>query len=102
MVKVGNINEMEFLDELLIQILLSEQRENLLDVIPGLPYMYIDQVCNLLEITLPTLNKYREVYQLPYIKIGRRIYYREADIWNLLESANYQPSELKYRRIGDV
>ena len=102
MIQVTNMNDVELLSELLAYILTSEKREMIFKLIPDLPYLDVDQACDLLDITLPTLNKYRDVYDLPYIKIGRRVFYREEDIWQLMESVNYNPSELKYRRLNHV
>jgi len=94
------MNETELLSELLGYILTSSRREEIIDLIPDIPYLNVNQVCEILEVTLPTLNKYRGVYGLPYLRIGRRVFYREIDVWQLLESVNYNPSKLKYRRVG--
>lgn len=46
-----------------------------------------DDVCNLLQISLRTLQSYRDNGILPYSQIGRKCYYKVSDIENLISKS---------------
>ncbi|MCC8145931.1 MAG: helix-turn-helix domain-containing protein [Bacteroidales bacterium] len=46
-----------------------------------------DDVCKLLQISLRTLQSYRDNGILPYSQIGRKCYYRVSDIENLVSQS---------------
>lgn len=46
-----------------------------------------DDVCKLLQISLRTLQSYRDSGILPYSQIGRKCYYRVSDIENLISKS---------------
>ncbi|MDL2231476.1 helix-turn-helix domain-containing protein [Porphyromonadaceae bacterium OttesenSCG-928-L07] len=46
-----------------------------------------EDVCGLLQISLRTLQSYRDTGILPYSQIGRKCYYRVADIENLISQS---------------
>ncbi len=46
-----------------------------------------DEVCELLQISRRTLQSYRDNGILPYSQIGRKCYYKVADIENLINQS---------------
>lgn len=46
------------------------------------------QVCELLKISLRTLQTYRDTGVLPYSQIGRKCYYKAADIEQFINQAS--------------
>jgi hypothetical protein len=46
-----------------------------------------DDICSLLQISLRTLQSYRDNGILPYSQIGRKCYYRVSDIENLISQS---------------
>ena len=54
-------------------------------------YLSGEQVCEMLHISKRTLQQYRDDGLIPFIKLERKILFRESDIINLLEN-NYQRS----------
>lgn len=46
-----------------------------------------DDICKLLQISLRTLQSYRDNGILPYSQIGRKCYYRVSDIENLISQS---------------
>ncbi len=55
------------------------------------------EVCEMLSITLKTMQNYRDKGIIPFSKIGSKLYYRKSDINSFLES-NYRPAFNKERR----
>lgn len=45
------------------------------------------EVCGLLQISLRTLQSYRDTGTLPYSQIGRKCYYKTSDVEQLLNPA---------------
>ena len=99
MIKFVNKKEEEFAIELLFEILSSEMKEHLMDLLPDIPYLRQWEVCEMLNITAPTLVKYREMYNIPYVKVGRRVMYDLHAIESLIMEAEEAGDPIKYRRI---
>lgn len=59
-------------------------------LLKGEIYLTGDQVCGMLHISKRTLQQYRDDSLIPYIKLERKILFRESDIIKVLEE-NYQP-----------
>lgn len=54
-------------------------------------YLTGEQICNMLHISKRTLQQYRDDGLMPYIKLERKILFRESDIMKILEE-NYNKS----------
>lgn len=52
-------------------------------------YLSEEQVCEMLHISKRTLQQYRDDRLMPFIKLSRKILFRESDIVKVLED-NYQ------------
>lgn len=59
-------------------------------LLKGEIYLIGDQVCEMLHISKRTLQQYRDDGLIPYIKLERKILFRESDITRVLEE-NYNP-----------
>jgi len=55
--------------------------------------MNTKEICEFLGIHLSTLNKWKAENKIPYLKMGKRIFYKRQDVLDALESSNY--SKLK-------
>ncbi|OYX27691.1 MAG: DNA-binding protein [Flavobacteriales bacterium 32-35-8] len=64
-------------------------RENFHPLLKGEIYLSGEQVCQMLHISKRTLQQYRDDGLLPFIKLERKILFRESDIIKVLED-NYQ------------
>lgn len=64
-------------------------REYFHPLLKGEIYLSGEQVCEILHISKRTLQQYRDDGLIPFIKLERKILFRESDIINLLED-NYQ------------
>ena len=58
-------------------------------LLKGEIYLSGEQVCEMLHISKRTLQQYRDDGQIPFIKLERKILFRESDIVKVLED-NYQ------------
>ena len=58
-------------------------------LLKGEIYLSGEQVCEMLHISKRTLQQYRDDGLLPFIKLERKILFRESDIIKVLED-NYQ------------
>ena len=56
----------------------------------GHRYLTDDELSRLLHINRRTLQDYRNVGRIPFIKLGRKVLYREEDMEKLLQE-NYRP-----------
>jgi len=57
-------------------------------------YLSRDEVCQLLKITLPTLNDWSKLGRVQSYKIGNRVLYKQQEIENALN----QVSNMKFKR----
>jgi len=64
-------------------------REYFHPLLKGEIYLTGEQVCQILHISKRTLQQYRDDGLLPFIKLERKILFRESDIIKVLED-NYQ------------
>jgi len=64
-------------------------RENFQPLLKGEIYLSGEQVCEMLHISKRTLQQYRDDGLIPFIKLERKILFRESDIVKVLED-NYQ------------
>ena len=58
-------------------------------LLKGEIYLSGEQVCEMLHISKRTLQQYRDDGLIPFIKLERKILFRESDIRKVLED-NYQ------------
>ncbi len=58
-------------------------------LLKGEIYLSGEQVCEMLHISKRTLQQYRDDGLIPFIKLERKILFRESDIVKVLED-NYQ------------
>lgn len=58
-------------------------------LLKGEIYLSGEQVCEMLHISKRTLQQYRDDGLIPFIKLERKILFRESDIIKVLED-NYQ------------
>ncbi len=58
--------------------------------IGGERYLTTREVCGLLKINAGTLQQYRDDYRIGYVKLSKKILYRESDIVRILNE-NYIP-----------
>jgi len=63
-------------------------REYFHPLLKGEIYLTGEQVCEMLHISKRTLQQYRDDGLLPFIKLERKILFRESDIMKVLEE-NY-------------
>lgn len=64
-------------------------REYFHPLLKGEIYLSGEQVCKMLHISKRTLQQYRDDGLIPFIKLERKILFRESDIIKVLED-NYQ------------
>ncbi|MDM1347410.1 helix-turn-helix domain-containing protein [Myroides marinus] len=64
-------------------------REHFHPLLKGEIYLSGEQVCEMLHISKRTLQQYRDDGLIPFIKLERKILFRESDIRKVLED-NYQ------------
>ena len=92
MKQIGNSNEdMLALLEVVVGIKneLLYIREYFHPLLKGEIYLSGEQVCEMLHISKRTLQQYRDDGLIPFIKLERKILFRESDIIKVLED-NYQ------------
>lgn len=92
MKQIGNSNEdMRKLLDTIISIKndLLYIRGHFYPLLKGEIYLTGEQVCEMLHISKRTLQQYRDDRLIPFIKIERKILFRESDIIKVLEE-NYQ------------
>lgn len=92
MEQIGNSNEkMASLIEAIITIKkeLLYIKQHFHPLLKGEIYLTGEQVCELLHISKRTLQQYRDDGLIPFIKLERKILFRESDIIQILED-NYQ------------
>lgn len=63
-------------------------REHFHPLLKGEIYLTGEQVCEMLHISKRTLQQYRDDKLIPFIKLERKILFRESDIIKVLED-NY-------------
>ena len=88
MKQIGNSNEdMLALLEVVVGIKneLLYIREYFHPLLKGEIYLSGEQICQMLHISKRTLQQYRDDGLIPFIKLERKIIYRESDIIKLLE-----------------
>ena len=91
MEQIGNSNEkMASLIEAIITIKkeLLYIKQHFHPLLKGEIYLTGEQVCELLHISKRTLQQYRDDGLIPFIKLERKILFRESDIIQILED-NY-------------
>lgn len=76
------------LDDLLAAV--KKAMVNRSSTIGGERYLTTREVCGLLKINAGTLQQYREDYRVGYVKLSRKILFRESDIVRILNE-NYIP-----------
>lgn len=64
-------------------------RKHFHPLLQGEIYLTGEQVCEMLHISKRTLQQYRDDGLIPFIKLERKILFRESDIIKVLED-NYQ------------
>jgi excisionase family DNA binding protein len=62
--------------------------------IGGERYLTSREVCELLNINAGTLQQYRNDYRIGYVKLSRKILFRESDIVRVLNE-NYIPRHIR-------
>lgn len=86
--QIGNSNEdMLALLEVVVGIKneLLYIREYFHPLLKGEIYLSGEQVCEMLHISKRTLQQYRDDGLIPFIKLERKILFRESDIMRVLE-----------------
>ena len=61
-------------------------REYFHPLLKGEIYLTCEQVCEMLHISKRTLQRYRDDGLIPFIKLERKILFRESDIIRVLEN----------------
>ena len=92
MKQIGNSNDdmLKLLDTIVgIKNELLYIREYFHPLLKGEIYLSGEQVCQMLHISKRTLQQYRDDGLIPFIKLERKILFRESDIVKVLED-NYQ------------
>ncbi|MGM1429229.1 helix-turn-helix domain-containing protein [Sphingobacterium lactis] len=92
MKQIGNSNEdtLALLETVVgIKNELLYIREYFHPLLKGEIYLSGEQVCEMLHISKRTLQQYRDDGLIPFIKLERKILFRESDIVKVLED-NYQ------------
>ena len=92
MKQIGNSNEdmLALLEDVVgIKNELLYIREYFHPLLQGEIYLTGEQVCEMLHISKRTLQQYRDDGLIPFIKLERKILFRESDIVKVLED-NYQ------------
>ncbi|REH00109.1 helix-turn-helix domain-containing protein [Flavobacterium aquicola] len=72
-------------------------KEHFHPLLRGEIYLSGEKVCEILHISKRTLQQYRDDGLIPFIKLERKILFRESDIIKILEG-NYQ-SSIEIKRI---
>ncbi|WES99886.1 helix-turn-helix domain-containing protein [Chryseobacterium arthrosphaerae] len=92
MKQIGDSNE-DMLDLLEAVVGIKNEllyiREHFHPLLKGEIYLSGEQVCEMLHISKRTLQQYRDDGLIPFIKLERKILFRESDITKVLED-NYQ------------
>lgn len=91
MKQIGNSNDdmLKLLDTIvIIKNELLYIREHFHPLLKGEIYLTGEQICEMLHISKRTLQQYRDDGLIPFIKLERKILFRESDIIKLLEE-NY-------------
>lgn len=92
MKQIGDSNE-DMLDLLEAVVGIKNEllyiREHFHPLLKGEIYLSGEQVCEMLHISKRTLQQYRDDGLIPFIKLERKILFRESDIIKVLED-NYQ------------
>ena len=70
-------------------------REYFHPLLRGEIYLSGEQVCQMLHVSNRTLQQYRDDGQIPFVKLERKILYRESDIIKVLENNYQHPIEIK-------
>ncbi|PJJ10703.1 excisionase family DNA binding protein [Flavobacterium sp. 1] len=70
-------------------------REYFHPLLKGEIYLSGEQVCQMLHVSKRTLQQYRDDGQIPFIKLERKILFRESDIIKVLENNYQRPIEIK-------
>lgn len=92
MKQIGNSNDdmLKLLDTILsMKNELLYIREHFHPLLKGEIYLTGEQICEMLHISKRTLQQYRDDGLIPFIKLERKILFRESDIVKVLED-NYQ------------
>lgn len=92
MKQIGNSNEdvLSLLEAVVgIKNELLYIRQNFYPLLKGEIYLTGEQVCQMLHISKRTLQQYRDDGMIPFIKLERKILFRESDILKVLEE-NYR------------
>lgn len=92
MKQIGNSNEdiLKLLDTVVsIKNELLYIMEHFHPLLQGEIYLTGEQVCEMLHISKRTLQQYRDDGLIPFIKLERKILFRESDIIKVLED-NYE------------
>ena len=76
------------LDDMLASV--RKAMENQSRTIGGERYLTTREVCDILKINTGTLQQYRNDYRIGYIKLSKKILFRESDIVRVLNE-NYIP-----------
>lgn len=76
------------LNELLVSV--KKAMDSRSQAIGGERYLTTREVCELLKINAGTLQQYRDEYRIGYVKLSRKILFRESDIVRILNE-NYIP-----------
>ncbi len=74
--------------------------ERITEIFPQLGFITTDQVLELLNVKVQTLERYRALYNLPSFKAGRKVFYRLADIQQLIADAEEEGKTVKFRRFS--
>ena len=97
MKQIGNSNE-DMLALLEAVVCIKNEllyiREYFNPLLNGEIYLSGEQVCEMLHISKRTLQQYRDDGLIPFIKLERKILFRESDIVKVLED-NYQRKPIK-------
>jgi len=99
--KVYNIEPKVLFANLASVALKGHKGELIMEIYPELDLVTTVEAMELLDVTLPTLDRYRTKYNLKSFKGGRRVFYKSDDIQQLIAQADEEGKTVKYRRINN-
>ena len=68
-----------------MQKYLNNENRNVTSLISNCVWLTIDDVVRILKISRRTLQSYRDKRLIPFYQVGRKIYFKSADVDEFLE-----------------
>lgn len=81
-----------FLEECVNNVLQTQQSTSTVVEAPE-PLIQIDEVCQIFNISKPTVHEWKRSGKIPFYRVGRRIYFKRSEIMYALQ-------DVKKRRVG--